>query len=67
MAKNFNLKKATPYHFATDIAVSPATTYAGELALPYLAPAVKLAATVSNGYVTESNIFNFRRESSFYR
>jgi len=53
MAKNFNLKKATPYHFATDIVISPATTYAGELALPYLAPAVKLASSVANGYVTE--------------
>lgn len=53
MAKNYNLTKATPYHMATDIVVSPSTTYAGVLSLPYLAPAVKLATSVANGYVTE--------------
>ncbi len=39
------------YELATDIAVS-ANTYAGELALPYLTPAVKTATSVANGYVT---------------
>ena len=33
--------------------VSPATTYAGELALPFVAPALKLAKTLTNGWVRQ--------------
>jgi len=44
--------KSVKYELATDIAIG-ANTYAGVLALPYLAPSVKLANTVANGYVTE--------------
>ena len=44
--------KSVKYELATDISVG-ANSYAGVLALPYLAPAVKLADTVANGYVTE--------------
>lgn len=51
MNKNYNFKSAK-YELATDIAIG-ADTYAGVLSLPYLAPAVKLAETVANGYVTE--------------
>ena len=45
-------KKSNKYELATDIAIG-ANTYAGFLALPFLAPSVKLASTVANGYVTE--------------
>ena len=51
MNKNYNFKSAK-YELATDIVVA-ANSYAGVLALPYLAPSVKLAATVANGFVTE--------------
>lgn len=34
-------------------AVSPATTYAGEQALPYVAPALKLAKTLTEGWVRQ--------------
>ena len=37
------------YNF--DIAVNPATTYAGEQALPYVTSAVKSNDTVAKGYV----------------
>ena len=49
MNKNYKFEK---YELATDIAISQ-NTYAGVLALPYLAPSVKLAETVANGYVTQ--------------
>ena len=52
MAKNYNLKKSMPYHLATDISVvSP--SYNGVSALPYLAPVVKSALSIENGYLTE--------------
>tara|TARA_R110000744_G_scaffold106225_4_gene202462 strand:+ start:931 stop:1947 length:1017 start_codon:yes stop_codon:yes gene_type:complete len=51
MNKNYKFKSAK-YELATDIAIG-ANSYAGVLSLPYLAPAVKLADTVANGYVTE--------------
>ena len=51
MNKNYNFKSAK-YELATDIDVGT-PSYAGVLALPYLAPSVKLAATVANGFVTE--------------
>lgn len=51
MNKNYNFKSAK-YEMATDIVVA-ANTYAGVLALPYLAPSVKLAETVAKGFVTE--------------
>ena len=51
MNKNYNFKSAK-YELATDIVVA-ANTYAGVLALPYLAPSVKLAETVAKGFVTE--------------
>ena len=49
MNKNYKFAK---YELATDIDVGT-PSYAGVLALPYLAPAVKLAETVANGYVTQ--------------
>lgn len=51
MNKKLNFKSAK-YQLATDIDVGT-PSYAGVLALPYLAPAVKLADTVANGYITE--------------
>lgn len=51
MNKNYKFKSAK-YELATDIAVAQ-NSYAGVLSLPYLAPAVKLADSVANGYVTE--------------
>jgi len=51
MNKNYKFKSAK-FELATDIAVAQ-NSYAGVLSLPYLAPAVKLADSVANGYVTE--------------
>ncbi len=51
MNKNYKFKSAK-FELATDIAVA-SNSYAGVLSLPYLAPAVKLADSVANGYVTE--------------
>ena len=51
MNKNYKFKSAK-YELADNIAVAQ-NSYAGVLSLPYLAPAVKLADSVANGYVTE--------------
>lgn len=51
VASNRNLRRRK---FANDgPTVSPATTYAGEHALPYVAPALKLAKTLTNGWVRQ--------------
>lgn len=51
VASNRSLRRR---QFANDgPTVNPATTYAGEHALPYVAPALKLALTLQNGWVRQ--------------